>query len=175
LPNASLWFWDCSAQGDCFYFSDDVCVSVAGGGKCARRAPGADAASSGCESPTPDAVRLPELGSEQSVLVCANAGDRCQAGACVPACHDDAECMPAQNGSVCDLASGACRCVKDDDCGGTGVSHCNSVTGICECSSDADCKELPNSDLCVDGSCSCSSAAACKTEPVFSGTSFACE
>jgi hypothetical protein len=175
LPAASLWFLDCASDADCFYFVDAVCVSVAGAGKCARLAPGSSIDASGCESPTADAVLLSQFGSATAVLVCANTNQRCEQGECVLACESDAECGPARNGSICELATGSCRCVKDDDCGAPGVSRCNVATGICECSGAADCQELPGSDVCVGGRCGCSSAAVCNDERLFSGTTSICE
>lgn len=175
LPGASLWFFRCASDADCFYFSDDVCVNVAGSGRCARRAPGSSAESSGCDEPTPDGALLPRFGGGESVLVCADAGQRCVGGACVPGCRSDAECSTARNGSVCDTASGDCRCSKDDDCGGVGVSRCNTNTGNCECASDRDCEDVPGADVCVEGRCGCSSVAACAGERLFNGTRLVCE
>jgi hypothetical protein len=175
LPAASLWFFSCSSDADCFYFDDDACVSIAGVGRCARLAPGDDIDDSGCQSPTPDAVLLPRMSGGSSALVCADAGRRCDEGACVAACGSDRECTPARNGSRCDLTSGACSCVKDADCGGPGVSRCDLDSGRCECAGEADCKEVPGSDSCVAGRCGCSSAAACNEESLFAGTKRVCE
>ncbi len=174
LPAASSWLLDCASDADCFYFSDDVCVSVAGFGKCARLAPGGALEASGCEWPTADAVLLPKRAGG-SAVVCADAGQRCDAGACVPACHSNADCTPNRNGSVCDTESGACRCAKDEDCGGPGVSRCNQASGSCECATATDCKELSSSDVCVAGRCGCSSVAACDSDRTFSGTQLVCE
>jgi hypothetical protein len=175
LPSASFWFLDCEADTDCFYFADDACVSVAGMGKCARLAPGGSVEASGCEPPTADAVTLPRFGGGDSVVVCADAGKRCEQGACVGSCRSQHECSPARNGSICDLATGGCRCQSDLDCGGLGVSRCNVASGQCECARDSDCEEVPGRDVCVEGQCACSSVAACKGEPSFSGTVLVCE
>lgn len=176
LPAASLWFLACDSDQDCFYFDDEACVSVAGVGRCARRAPGGTAESSGCLEPTPDGVRLARFGSPgESVLVCADASRRCERGACVPGCRSDPECTPARNGSSCHVPSGACRCAKDEDCGGAGVSRCNTGTGSCECASDRDCQDVAGADVCVEGRCGCSSVAACAGERLFSGTELVCE
>jgi hypothetical protein len=175
LPNASFWFLDCDSDADCFYFDDDACVSVAGVGKCARLAPGPSSEASGCELPTADAVTLPRFGGGGSVLVCADGRQRCEHGDCVGACRAHADCSPARNGSVCDFATGVCRCVKDQDCGDLGVSRCNLTTGRCECSGDTDCEELADRDVCVEGQCACSSAAACNGDPLFASTKLVCE
>jgi hypothetical protein len=150
-------------------------VSVAGAGKCARLAPGTSVDSSGCESPTADAVLLPQFGGETSMLVCANTSQRCEQGECVPACHNDAECGPFKNGSICEVATGSCRCVADQDCGAPGVSRCNTVSRECECSGAADCQQVPGRDVCVGGRCGCSSTTVCNGERLFSGTVAICE
>lgn len=175
LPAASSWLLSCSASSDCFYFADDVCVSVAGSGKCARLAPNGAGGVSGCQPPFSDAVLLPELATGRAVLVCANARQHCQQGECVPICKADTDCTPARNGSLCDIASGSCRCVRDGDCGGPGVSWCNATTGSCECSRDTDCDDVPGSDICVAGRCGCSSVAQCSAQALFDGTSSVCE
>ena len=175
LPGASFWFLDCDSDADCFYFDDDACVSVSGVGKCARLAPGPSAESSGCEPPNADPVTLPRFAGGGSVLVCADARQRCEHGACVGACRAHEDCTSARNGSVCDFSTGACRCVGDQDCGGLGVSHCNVTTGRCECAGDRDCEELADRDVCVEGQCACSSAAVCNADPLFAGTKLVCE
>jgi hypothetical protein len=175
LPSASFWFLDCDSDADCFYFDDDACVSVAGVGKCARLAPGSSSEASGCQPPTADAVTLPRVGSAGSALVCADGRQRCERGACLAACRSHADCSAARNGSVCDLSTGACRCVRDQDCGGLGVSRCNVTSGRCECGGDTDCEELADRDVCVEGQCACSSAAVCNGDPLFSGTKLVCE
>ncbi len=175
VPSASFWFLDCDSDADCFYFDDDACVSVAGAGKCARLAPGDDIETSGCEAPSADALLLPRFGGAGSLLVCGDASRRCEQGACVAACRSHQDCTPARNGSVCDLQTGACRCVKDQDCGGLGVSHCNLTSGRCECAGSSDCEELAGRDVCSEGQCACSSAAVCHSEALFSGTQLVCE
>jgi hypothetical protein len=175
VPGASFWFLDCDSDADCFYFDDDACVSVAGAGKCARLAPGDDLQSSGCEVPTADAMLLPRIAGGDPVLVCGDASRRCEQGACVAACRSHQDCNPTRNGSVCDFQTGACLCVKDQDCGGLGVSRCNVASGRCECASKGDCEELPGRDICLEGQCACSSASVCQDEPLFSGTKSVCE
>jgi hypothetical protein len=165
---------DCASDTDCFYFPDDVCVNVAGLGKCARLAPHPDDSASGCQEPSPRAVQLPRLVGGQTVVVCANTSQRCEQGQCVPTCETDAACTPAKNGSICD-EGGACRCVKDDDCGGPGVSRCNVATGSCECTRDTDCNDLLGADVCVNGRCGCSSVTVCSGQALFDATTLTCE
>jgi len=174
MPDASLWLTSCGSDADCILFADDVCVTVGASGRCARLAPGT-AGASGCEFPTADAVSMPRVGTSAPVLVCANASLACVEGVCRAGCRTDAECTPDRNGSVCDTASRSCRCVKNEDCGGPGVSRCNPATGSCECESAADCTDVPNTDACAAGRCGCSSRSACNAERVFSGTLYVCE
>jgi hypothetical protein len=170
LPLFSLWFFDCMSDADCFLFSDDVCVAVTGGGKCARLVPEA-----GCMDSTPDQVLMPRLGTPGSVLVCANESLVCREGSCVPGCRSDLECTPERNGSLCDEQTRTCKCVDDIDCQGQGVSHCDVASGTCQCTRDLDCGDVLDADVCASGRCGCSSAAACQGERRFSGTSYVCE
>jgi hypothetical protein len=171
LPQASFWIFDCDSDADCFFFTDERCVDVGGIGRCARLAPSAN----GCGDQNPDEVTLPRFGTSGDVLVCANASLTCSEGRCVPGCAVDGDCSPARNGSVCDTSTGLCRCVRDQDCGGAGVSRCNTATGRCECTGATDCEEVPNSNACVAGRCGCGGVNACNVERRFSGTSYVCE
>ena len=171
LPEASLWFFDCDSDTDCFFFSDERCVDVGGSGRCARVAPSAN----GCGDSNPDEVTLPLFGTSGNVLVCANTSLTCDGGACVPGCASNADCSPARNGSVCDTNTRLCLCVRDEDCGGAGVSRCAIATGRCECADARDCNDVPNSDACQAGRCGCSGVSACNDERTFSGTTYVCE
>jgi hypothetical protein len=156
---------------DCFFFSDDLCVDVGGVGRCARLAPSAN----GCSASTPDEIALPRFGVSGNALVCANTSRTCAEGRCVPGCAADTDCTPERNGSICDTMARTCRCVRDQDCGGAGVSHCDTATGRCECVSDDDCSEILNANVCAAGRCGCSAVTACNAERAFSGTTYVCE
>jgi hypothetical protein len=171
IPDASFWIFSCRSDADCFFFSDDLCVDVGGVGRCARVAPSAN----GCMDPNPDQVMLPRFGASGTALVCANASLTCDGGECVPGCRTSSDCTPARNGSVCDTETRLCRCVRDSDCGGPGVSRCNTATGICECTDSGECEEVSNSNTCLQGRCGCSSVSACNGDRTFSGTTFVCE
>jgi hypothetical protein len=171
IPEASAWIFSCMTDADCFFFTDDVCVNAGGGvGRCARLPP-----SGGCIEPNTDEVTLPRLGASGNATVCGNTSRTCSEGKCLPGCSTDAECAPERNGSVCDTQARLCRCVRDQDCGGAGVSRCNTATGHCECASDQDCSEVPNSNVCSAGRCGCSGVSACNAERTFSGTTYVCE
>jgi hypothetical protein len=171
LPEASFWLFGCRSDMDCFFFSNERCVDVGGTGRCARVAPSAN----GCDYSNPDEVTLPLFGGSGTVLVCANASLACDGGECVPGCSSNADCSPARNGSVCDTTTRLCRCVRDEDCGGAGVSRCAVATGRCECADAGECSEVPNSNACQSGRCGCSGVSACTGERTFSGTTFVCE
>jgi len=175
IPGASQWFWSCTSDADCFFFSGDVCVDIAGVGRCARPAPQPDASTGGCVFPVPDALVLPRFASGGTVLVCADASQKCREGSCIVPCRNDAQCTPDRNGSICNQETGLCECVADQDCRGPGVSRCNTATRRCECAGEIDCENALNADTCVGGRCGCSSVAACNAERVFSGTSYVCE
>jgi hypothetical protein len=171
VPEASLWLFDCTNDADCFFFGDDLCVDVGGIGRCARVAP----STNDCAEPTSDEIMLPRFGVSDSALVCANTSRTCFEGACVPGCSTSADCTPARNGSVCDQETRLCRCVRDADCGGIGVSRCNTATGRCECTDSLDCEEVPNTNTCSAGRCGCAAVSACTVERTFSGTTYVCE
>ena len=173
IPSASLWFLDCTSDADCFLFSGESCVDVAGAGKCARRADQNDAGSDACEFPVPDPITVFKFGSSETIVVCADASRKCHDGTCIISCVN-APCTPDTNGSVCNSQTGLCECVRDEDCRGPGVSHCNTETRRCECARDSDC-DIPNTDSCVAGSCGCSSRTACRTERKFATTTYVCE
>jgi hypothetical protein len=171
IPDASAWIFSCTTDADCFFFSDDLCVDVGGVGRCARLAPSGGA----CTYTTPDVITLPRFGASGTALVCANTSRACAEGECVPGCATSADCTPERNGSVCDTMARTCRCVRDQDCGGAGVSRCNTATGQCECSSDQECSEVANANVCAAGRCGCSAVTACNSERTFSGTTYVCE
>jgi hypothetical protein len=171
IPDASAWIFSCSTDADCFFFSDDLCVDVGGVGRCARLAPSAN----GCTYTTPDAITLPRFGMAGNALVCANTSRTCAEGKCVPGCATNTDCTPERNGSVCDTMTRTCRCVRDQDCGGAGVSRCNTATGRCECMNDQDCTEIPNANVCAEGRCGCNAVTACNAERAFTGTTYVCE
>ena len=171
IPDASAWIFSCSTDADCFFFSDDLCVDVGGVGRCARMVPSA----TGCSYSTPDEIMLPRFGVSGNALVCANTSRTCTEGKCLPGCATNTDCTPERNGSICDTMARTCRCVRDQDCGGAGVSHCNTATGRCECVSDEECSEVLNSNVCVAGRCGCSAATACNAERTFTGTTYVCE
>lgn len=175
LPEGSLWLTACVADADCVVFDDDVCVDAGGVGRCARLAPGGLGAASGCEFPAADAISVQKFGDATAVIVCANTARVCDRGECRTACRSDAECGADRNGTICDLPSGTCRCVRNEDCGGPGVSVCDRVTGFCLCENAADCTDVPNTDACLGGQCGCSAASACNGERAFSGTSYVCQ
>jgi hypothetical protein len=174
IPGASQWLWICSSDEDCFFFDEDVCVNVAGVGRCARPAPDATS-SGGCVFPVPDLIVLPKFAGAETVRICAETGQKCHQGSCLPACESDQQCDPDRNGSSCNRETGLCECARDEDCRGAGVSRCNTATRRCECASDLDCPGLPNANVCVAGSCGCGSVAACNGERTFSGTRYVCE
>jgi hypothetical protein len=167
-PEPSSWFLSCADDDDCFFFSDDACVDVAGFGFCARSIP-----DEGCAAPL-EAVTVPRFRASGTIEVCADTRRYCLDGACSLGCESDVDCTPERNGSVCDRQSGRCRCTADGDCGGPGVSRCNVESGECECALDTDCTELVNSDVCSEGRCGCSSPNACTTSR-FLGTIDVCE
>jgi hypothetical protein len=171
IPEASFWIFACRSDADCFFFSDDVCIDAGGVGRCARLAPSA----SGCMDPNPDAVTLPRFGTSGTALVCANASLTCDGGECVAGCRTNADCTPERNGSVCDAQTRLCRCVRDQDCGGSGVSRCNTTNGRCECRDARDCEDVSNADACFSGRCGCSGTSACNADRTFSGTTIVCE
>jgi hypothetical protein len=175
IPGASQWLWNCSSDQDCYFFDDDVCVNVAGAGRCARIAPAPEISGGGCVFPAPDAVVLPRLGAAGTALVCSDSSQRCRAGICTPICRGQEDCYSDTNGSICDVQTGMCACERDSDCRMPGVSRCNTAARRCECSDDGDCEGVPNTDKCIDGHCGCGSQAACTAERFFTGTRYVCE
>ncbi len=175
IPAASQWLWSCSSDEDCFFFDDDVCVSIGGVGRCARPAPAPDTPGGGCVFPAPDAIALPRLGAAGTALVCSDSSQKCHAGNCIVTCREDEDCYSDKNGSICDVGSGFCACEMDSDCRVPGASRCNTARRRCECADDGDCEGVPNADKCIDGECGCSSNAACTAERLFVGTRYVCE
>jgi hypothetical protein len=125
--------------------------------------------------PNPDEVMLPRFNVSGSALVCADTSRTCSDGECVAGCRTNTDCSPQLNGSVCDTQTRLCRCMRDADCGGPGVSRCNTATGACECTDSRDCEEVANANACLQGRCGCSGLSACNGDRTFSGTTFVCE
>jgi hypothetical protein len=175
IPGASQWLWSCSSDHDCYFFDDDVCVSIAGVGRCARLAPSPNAPDGGCVFPVPDAIELPRLGAAGKVLVCSDRSQQCRASICVIACKAEDDCYSDPNGAVCNVQTGVCGCESDQDCRVPGVSRCDTTRHRCECADDTDCEDVPNTDKCIAGHCGCDSTAACTAERLFSGTRYVCE
>ncbi len=158
LPINSGWIWECEADEDCPDFEGgEVCVEANGIGLCALGATEVDECS---DLAAPDIVQVQHYGDTETVSVCGDAAATCVENLCISGCLIDSDCSPAQNGSVCDVPSGVCKCQSDDDCDGPGVSKCDTATGRCGCGSNADCT-VGGNDQCVDGRCGCASAASC--------------
>ena len=129
IPGASQWLWACSSDADCFFFDDDVCVKVAGVGRCARAAP--DGAGGGCAFPVPDLLVLPRFDGT-TVRSCADAGRKCHQGSCIVACRSDRECNPIETVPSATLKP-VCATARSTRTAGAPASRCNTATRRCEC------------------------------------------
>jgi hypothetical protein len=160
----------CTQDDDCSALFDEVCVDVAGLGRCAAPPDPQD----GCFIGTP--TNMTRFGSvpAQTVEVCARDVGKCVAQRCIVSCSDVEDFCTGESpgyGDVCDAASGLCTCSSDDQCD-HGPEHCNPLTHQCdECETAADCQGAANGQECVQGRCGCSSVNQCPATGFPAGTS----
>lgn len=170
VPFASSWTIACEKDEEC-PSAADVCVDVGEAGRCAR----SYAEDTSC--PLPDQVPVPraKFGDLQVVVqVCGRTNGRCSEGMCFLGCTGPGDCGQG-DGDSCDVESGRCTCLADNECTSGAVSHCNPRTHRCdECGSDFDCFLDVSRDHCVDGRCGCSSENVC-AEWVFPAATPVCE
>jgi hypothetical protein len=166
---ASNWSIACENEDAC-PSEADICVDAGGYGRCAR----AFAEETPCPLPDQLSVTRTRFGTIEDVLVCGRTNGRCSDGACILGCEGPSDCGTG-NGDTCDVESGLCTCLADNECTGGFVSHCNPRTQRCdECASDFDCFLDPSRDECVGGRCGCSSADVC-SDVIFPAATPVCE
>ena len=144
----------CVQDDDCLAAFNEVCIDVAGLGRCAAPPD----PQGGCFFGEP--TNMTRFGSAPPVAVevCLSQAGRCVAQRCIVSCDKvEGFCTTESigHGQVCDALSGRCTCSSDDECS-WGPEHCNSLTRECdECATAADCEGAPNGPNCVEGRCAC--------------------
>jgi hypothetical protein len=166
---ASSWTQSCDSDDDCLAAAD-LCVDAGGYGRCAR----SFAQDTPCPLPDQVSVARTRFGTIEDVQVCGRTNGRCGDGTCFEGCTGPDDCGNG-DGDTCDVESGRCTCIADNECTSGFVSHCNPRTRRCdECTSDFDCFVDPTRDVCFDGRCGCSSADVC-SDVIFPDATPVCE
>lgn len=155
LAQLSGWTNPCAAQAECT--SDQICVAVAGEGRCAL-APGVFS----CDDFGLVELMRPTIAGDMTAIVCGQKDVTCSGGQCLAPCAADVDCPPQMGHPFCNVGTGQCECEIDQDCRDAhvpGFTLC--IDGRCGCGTDDDCKGGTNVDTCYAGVCGCSSDATC--------------
>ncbi len=164
----SGWSTPCLTSSECF--SGQVCIEVAGEGRCATQ-PDANFA---CSDLGLVELMRPALVDDQPVIVCGNDDAACVDGVCRDPCARDSDCDPQNGHPHCELATGECTCASDVQCSATGIPGLVAcLAGRCGCAGDDDCVGGINVDTCYAGECGCSATATC-SEQSFDGAVLTC-
>ncbi|HEY8377079.1 MAG TPA: hypothetical protein VIK91_11345, partial [Nannocystis sp.] len=127
LAELSGWTQTCVDQAGCP--SNQICIAVEGEGRCAL-APGVFS----CEDFGLVELMRPTIAGDMTAIVCGQKDVTCAGGQCLAPCSDDLDCPPQMGHPFCNVETGQCECVIDQDCLDT---------------------KVPGFTLCIDGRCGC--------------------